>query len=344
VNKNIVKKSILYILISTISLIIIIPFLYLTTVSFSNTLEVNSYPKRLIPRFRETLVVEYNLDEEYYSISRKNASGSIETIYIVYDFEQTSKYLKDSLNLNVGKDKLKEDFLVAKETNEVIEVKYKKTIFNNYIKFFKVFSGSDKALFNSIKAALYTILISATFGGAIGYALARTKIKGKEAISMATLIVRMFPIVSISVPMAVLLIKYGMFDTMLGLAIIYSIPNIGLTAWITRSIFLSVNKELEEASLVFGANKRQTFIKITTPLVLPAFAASSMYAFITAWNDTAVALLLTDRNQTLALVIHKSMAGSSSSMHYAASGAILLILPALVFTFLLKDYINKLWG
>ena len=206
-----------------------------------------------------------------------------------------------------------------------------------------MFSGASAALMNSVKAAALTIVISMTLGGSIGYALARTKIKGKDAISLGSLVVRMFPAVSISVPMAILLVRFGMNDTMIGLAIVYSIPNIGLTAWITRSIFLSINRELEEASLVFGATKLQTFRKITFPLVLPAFAASSMYAFITAWNDTAVALLLTDSNETLALLLYKAI-GGTASLHYAASGAIILILPALLFTFILKNYINKMWG
>jgi len=53
--------------------------------------------------------------------------------------------------------------------------------------------------------------------------------------------------------------------------------------------------------------------------------------------------MITDENQTLALLIYKSI-GGSSSIHYSASGAIILILPALAFTFLLKNYISKIWG
>ena len=247
------------------------------------------------------------------------------------------------MNVSKTEGELEDDFSVARDTGEPVYLKYNKDLFNNFKKFFTVFDGATAALLNSIQAAALTILLSSTIGGSVGYALARTKIKVKDAISLGSLIVRMFPAVSISVPMAILLVRFGMFDTMIGLAIIYSIPNIGLTAWITRSIFLSVNPEFEEASLIFGATKLQTFRKITFPLVLPAFAASSMYAFITAWNDTAVSLLLTNNNETLALLIYKSI-GGSASIHYAASGAILLILPALVFTFLLKNYINKMWG
>ncbi len=337
-----VRRTLFYILIVGIIMTVLVPLSYLVTTTFSSTNEIRDFPKRMFPTLSTEVLVRWDSENQRYIIS-KTYNNKTEDLYESSNYDRISKYFSDYLNVNVSKEKIEEDFLPVKNTTNSIRVKYRKNFFNNYIKFFTVFPGADKALINSIKAALYTIVISLTFGGFIGYALARTAIKGKEAISIGSLIVRMFPVISISVPMAVLLIKYGMFDTMLGLAIVYSIPNIGLTAWITRSIFIGVNKELEEASLVFGATRFQTFVRITLPLIIPAFAAASMYAFITAWNDTAVSLLLTNQNQTLALLIYKSM-GGSSSIQYSTSGAIILILPALAFTFLLKNYINKIWG
>ena len=144
--------------------------------------------------------------------------------------------------------------------------------------------------------------------------------------------------------MAVMLIKMGLFDTLLGLAILYSVPNIALTAWITSSIFIGISRELEEASMIFGANSFQTFMRITLPMAFPALAASSMYAFLTAWNDTISALILTNENQTLALVVYKAIGTTSSGIQYAAAGSIILILPALVFTFIIRKYIGQMWG
>ncbi len=341
--RSIWKKTLFYIFIIFISLSVIIPLFYLQTISFSSSIEINDYPKKILPSFSHELLVDWDEEKEYYVLMRKNNIGKYEELYMSSKFDRISSYLETQLNVHKTIDELRQDFIIAFETNELVKLRYYKNFFNNYQKFFKVFAGADKALFNSIQAAIITILISMTIGSAVGYALARTSIKGKDGISLGSLVVRMFPMVSISVPMAILLVKYGLYDTMIGLAIVYSIPNIGLTAAITRSIFLGVNKEFEEASLVFGANKIQTFSKITVPLILPAFAASSMYAFITAWNDTAVSLLLTNRNETLALLIYKSI-GGASSIHYAASGAIVLIVPALAFTFLLKNYITQMWG
>lgn len=341
-NKSI-RRIIFYLLIVLISSIVIIPMTYLVNISLSSQLEVNDFPKPLFPRLGHDIKVEWDEEQSYYIISRKSFSGEYRELNYLTDFGEVSVYFRTYLNVVRTSEQYETDFTVAKDTGSPVYLHYNKSIFSNYTKFFSIFDGAGQALVNSITAAILTIVISMSIGGCVGYALARTTIKGKNAIGLGVLIVRMFPAISIAVPMAVLLIKFGMFDSMLGLAVIYSIPNIGLTAWITKSIFMSVDKEYEEASLVFGATKAQTFRKITMPLVLPAFAASSMFAFITAWNDTAISLLLTNNNQTLALLLYKNM-GGSASLHYATSGAIMLIIPALIFTFLTKDYINKMWG
>lgn len=340
---SIVKKTFFYMIIFTIMMTVVTPISYLSTISFSSTIETFDYPKQMLPSLSHELRVSWDDETSLYTLERKNNVNNYEALYISGRFDRISSYIENYLNVIKTEIELEEDFTMARTTGSPVELRYYKSIFRNYTKFFDVFSGAEDALINSIQAASITILISMSIGGTVGYALARTKIKGKDSIGVMSLIVRMFPVVSISVPLAILMIRYGLFDSMVGLAIVYSIPNIGLTAWITRSIFLSINKELEEASYVFGATKLQTFYSITLPLVLPAFAASSMYAFITAWNDTAVSLLLTDRNQTLALLIYKSV-GGTASMNYSAAGAVILILPALVFTFFIKDYINRIWG
>lgn len=132
-----------------------------------------------------------------------------------------------------------------------------------------------------------------------------------------------------------------------------------------------MQKDLKEAAYTFGAGKWriftditlpilkpsiitsvllrliaaiQTFMRITLPLAFPALAASSMYAFLTAWNDTISALILTDRNQTLALVVYKAIGTTTSGIQYAAAGSVILILPALVFTFIIRKYVSQMWG
>ena len=79
-------------------------------------------------------------------------------------------------------------------------------------------------------------------------------------------------------------------------------------------------------------------------MALPALAASSMYAFLTAWNDTISALILTNENPTLALAVYQAIGDNTTNLQYAAAGSIILIIPALVFTFVVRKYVNQMWG
>lgn len=336
-----IQKAVVSIILAGLVLVVTIPLLFFITVSFSNSVELSQFPKKLLPDFNVTVKVEptdtgefeifYDSGDGYASVITTKRANKLETHF-------TRQYA-----VTVSGEKLVEDFSKTL-TEGPMEFTYKKDTFFNFKQFFNIVPNAKAGLKNSILVSVYTILISLSIGSLAGYAMARYKFKFKEQINISLLIVRMFPIVGISIPMAVLLIRFGLFDSLLGLAILYSVPNIALTSWITSSIFIGINKELEEASMVFGANGFQTFMKITLPMAFPALAASSMYSFLTAWNDTISALILTNQNQTLALVVYKAIGTTSSGIQYAAAGSIVLIIPAMVFTFIIRRYIGEMWG
>lgn len=340
---SVVQKTVVGIILAGLAMFVLIPLLFFVTVSFSNSTELSQFPKNLLPSSTVTVYVEPTEDQKF-EIFYDNQDGSGYTSIITTNqASKLEKHFTRQYGVTVSGEKLVEDFSQTL-TEGGREFTYRKDTFYNFRQFFKIIPNAGAALKNSIIVSVYTILISLSLGSIAGYTIARFRFKGKEQINVALLIVRMFPTVGISIPMAVLLIRMGLYDTMFGLALLYSIPNIALTSWITSSIFIGINKELEEASLVFGGNAIQTFFKVTLPLAFPAMAASSMYSFLTAWNDTISALILTNQNQTLALVVYKAIGTTSSGIQYAAAGSIVLILPALVFTFIIRKYIGQMWG
>lgn len=340
---NAIQKAVVAVVLAGMVMIIVIPLLCFVTVSFSNATEMAQFPKNIFPTGTVEVYIEPEEDGKYtlyYDYKDGYGWTSIITSSKASAFE---KHFTRQYAVSITGEELLEDFARTREEGPMVFT-YKKDTFYNFKQFFKIVPNAAEALKNSIIVSLYTILISLTLGSLAGYAIARFNFAGKSQLNVGLLIVRMFPTVGISIPMAVMLIKMGMYDTMIGLALLYSIPNIALTSWITSSIFVGINKELEEASLVFGANSFQTFKNITLPMAFPAMAASSMYAFTTAWNDTISALILTSDNQTLALVVYKAIGTTSSGIQYAAAGSIVLILPALVFTFIIRKYIGQMWG
>ncbi len=341
-NNKILSKTVFYLVVTTIVLAILIPIFFFVSSSFYSGYEMYRFPKPMFPETKFEFKIDWDTEYNMYNLMiYEQSEDAYELLISSAKPKDFRRYLKRELSIVKEDEEIEADFAPAKDGP--IYLTYKKNMFYNYVTFFSITNKAEKAIVNSLMAAGWTILISLTIGSMAGYAMARYKFKGKERLSVSLLLVRMFPIVAVSIPMLVYLIKMGLNNTMIGLAVVYSVSNIALTAWITNSIFLGISVELEEASIVFGANKIQTFFKITLPLAVPGLIASSMYAFLTAWNDAITALILSGDNPTLSLVVYKAL-GSSGAMQLAAAGAVILFLPALIFTFIIKNYINQMWG
>jgi multiple sugar transport system permease protein len=217
-------------------------------------------------------------------------------------------------------------------------------LLHNYKKFFLITPEAGPAVIRSLQIAGLTIVISLAFGGMAGYAFARYIFAGKDLLRFSVLFVRMYPAIAIAVPMILILASMGFYDRPIGLALVYSIGNIGLTTWITASIFMGIPESLEEAAQVFGATRFQAFIKATLPLALPGLAAAAMYAFLGAWNETVAAIILTQFNPTFPVVVYQSLVGATGQVNLAAAGGIVMALPAVLFTYFIRRYIQQMWG
>lgn len=340
---SILQKTLISLILATMTLLVVLPLTFFFTVSLSSAIDMTEFPKRLFPKGTVTVYVEPTDDGKYelfYDYGKGEGYTSIITTAVASRLET---HFQRQYSVSISGEQLLQDFSSTRREGPK-EFTYRKDPLYNFKQFFRIIPNARTALKNSLVVSLYTILISLLLGSMAGYVMARYTFKGKDQLKVSLLVVRMFPTVGISIPMAVMLIRMGLYDTMIGLALLFSVPNIALTSWITSSIFVGINKELEEASWVFGANRIQTFLHITLPLAFPAMAASSMYSFLTAWNDTISALILTNKNQTLALVVYKAIGTTSSGIQYAAAGSIVLIVPALVFTFIIRKYISEMWG
>ena len=225
-----------------------------------------------------------------------------------------------------------------------VEFTVSKNLFENYLMFFRVTNDALPALVRSIEVALLTIAISLSIGGLAGYAFARYYFKGKNLLKLSVLFVRMFPGVSIAMPMVIILARMGFYDKPLGLSLVYSVGQIGMTTWITASIFMGIPVELEEAAQIFGCSRWGAFFHVTLPLALPGLAASAMYAFIGSWSETAQAVILTQFNPTFPVVVYQTLVGAKGLVNLVAAGGVTMAVPAIVFTLIIRRYILQMWG
>jgi multiple sugar transport system permease protein len=261
------------------------------------------------------------------------------------DLDKMRVYIQSILGTKITNEEIKAQIARLEASGEeAVYFTQPRDLLYNYETFFRVTRDAVPALMRSIQIALVTILISLSIGGMAGYAFARYLFKGRDALKFSVLFVRMFPGVAIAIPMVLILANMGLYDQPMGLALIYSVGAIGLTVWITASIFLGIPVSMEEAAQVFGATKLQAFMRITLPLAFPGLAAAAMYAFLGAWNETVAAIILTQFNPTFSVVVYQTLLGATGQVNLAAAGGIAMAIPAVFFTFFIRKYINQMWG
>lgn len=145
---------------------------------------------------------------------------------------------------------------------------------------------------NSAIVALGTVLIGAVFALLSATAVARFNFKGRKGLLISLLIVQMLPAEAMLIPLFLNVQRLGLYNQLLGLIVI----QVGLTLpfgiWMLRTFVAAVPKALEEAAWIDGATRMTTFWKVLFPLVAPGLVATSIFSFITAWNDLTFALIL----------------------------------------------------
>ncbi|TBR38469.1 carbohydrate ABC transporter permease [Marinomonas agarivorans] len=208
--------------------------------------------------------------------------------------------------------------------------------------FFMNYYGVLAALKNSLVAAAFTMIISIGLGTPAGYALARFDFWGKEAFRMIILLTRAFPMPLLALPLAVIFIQVGLDDTLFGLSLVHASLALPFAVLITASLFLGIPVELEEAAWVLGCNRWQAFYKVVMPLALPGLTASAVFAFVISWNEVFAAAVLTINNQTLTAFLVQSLSASPAEVKFA--GGLILILPALLFLYVVRKYLFSMWG
>jgi multiple sugar transport system permease protein len=210
------------------------------------------------------------------------------------------------------------------------------------LSFFFGFDGVAEALWNSIRVAAVTMVLSIGIGAPAGYALSRFDFPGKEAFRFLVVMTRAFPLPLLALPLAVMFIRTGLDDTILGLALVHTTLALPFAVLITFSLFSGIPVELEEAAWTLGCTRLTAFTKVILPLAAPGIAASAVFAFVISWNEVFAAAVLTIENRTLTAFLMQSL--DYSPLHLKFAGAAALVLPALIFIFAVRKYLFAMWG
>src|SRR6266536_2206949 len=208
--------------------------------------------------------------------------------------------------------------------------------------FFARSSGVLGALGTSVIVAVITLAISTALGAPAGYALARYAFRGRAAYRLAILSTRAFPIVILAIPLAVTCITWGIFDTLLGVALMHTALALPFTVLVTSSIFVTVPKELEEAARTLGCTAVGAFVRVVLPMALPGLAAAGTFTWELSWNEVFAATILTLDHPTLPALVVNTLQGASLPYRFAA--AWFMLAPALAGIFPIRRYLLGLWS
>ncbi|SDR01244.1 carbohydrate ABC transporter permease [Thermostaphylospora chromogena] len=193
-------------------------------------------------------------------------------------------------------------------------------------------------LLNSAIVALGTVLIGSVFALLAATAVARFRFRFRTSFLILLLIVQMVPAEALLIPLFLMVRRLGMYDQLIGLIVV----NVGLTlpfsVWMLRTFVAAVPKDLEEAAWIDGASRFTTFWRVLFPLVAPGLVATSIFSFITAWNEFVFALTLLDdpAKYTMPRALSFFIGQRSTDWGGIMAASTLMTIPVLVFFLLVQ--------
>jgi len=192
---------------------------------------------------------------------------------------------------------------------------------------------------NSLIVVLVTVAISVALAFLAAIALARYGFTGRKLFVVLVIGIQMLPQAGLIIPLYVVLARYHQVNALSGLIVTYMTFVLPFCVWTLRGFLLGIPKELEESAMVDGSTRLGVFVKILLPLMGPGLVATSVFAFITTWNEYIFArVLLNDQSRQTVTVWLSYFLGSSRHTDWGAlmAASTLTAIPVVIFFLLVQ--------
>jgi N,N'-diacetylchitobiose transport system permease protein len=192
------------------------------------------------------------------------------------------------------------------------------------------------ALGMSVVVAFLTVGACLVFALLAALAISRFRFRGRKSFVIAVLLVQMLPAEGLFIAQYKLMSSLGLINTVLGVSIIYTAAVVPFTIWMLRGFLAGNPADLEETAMVVGLSRTQAFRRITFPQLAPGLVAAGVYAFLQAWNEFTVALVVLQdtSTQTLPLWLRgfiQASATKETDWGQVMAASTLVALPVIVF-------------
>jgi multiple sugar transport system permease protein len=206
---------------------------------------------------------------------------------------------------------------------------------------------SRRTILDSIVVSIGSTTITMLVAVFAAYALSRMVFKGRETYLNWVLGQRFMPPIAILIPLVTIYKAAGLRDTdniymgYLGLMLIYALMNLPIAVLLMKSFFDDIPKEIDEAAMIDGATRIQTFRRIVLPMVRGGVAASAVLCFIFAWTEFLLSLFLTTEIRTVPVKIQTFVTSTGNEWGFIAALGTAAIVPSFVFILLVQRHLVR---
>ena len=196
---------------------------------------------------------------------------------------------------------------------------------------------------NSLIIVSVTVALSMVLAFLAAIALAKFRFTGRSLFIVLIIGIQMLPQAGLIIPLYVVLARYHQVNALSGVIVTYMTFVLPFSVWVLRGFLLGIPKELEEAAMVDGSSRLGSFTRILLPLVAPGLVATSVFAFITTWNEYIFArVLLNDQAKQTATVWLSYFTGTSRNTDWGGlmAGSTLIAVPVIVFFLIVQRKIG----
>ncbi len=202
------------------------------------------------------------------------------------------------------------------------------------------------ALQMSLAITLLTVAVALLFAFLGALAISRFKFRGRTSFVLALLFIQMLPAEGLFIAQYKLMSGVGLLNNVIGVSLLYIAAVIPFTIWMLRGFVAGIPADLEEAAMVDGCTRRQAFFRVTFPLLAPGLVASGVYAFLQAWNEFTVALVILQKEDAMTLPLWLrtfilQSANRATDWGQVMASSTLVAIPVIIFFLLVQGRLTS---
>jgi multiple sugar transport system permease protein len=200
---------------------------------------------------------------------------------------------------------------------------------------------SRQTIIDSVVVAVGSTVLTVFIGILAAYALSRLTFRGRQGFLNWVLSQRFMPPIAIIVPVVFMFKFMSLNDSRLGLILVHSVINLPIAVLLLKSFFDDVPKDVDEAAMIDGATRFQTFRRIVLPMVKGGIAATAVLCFIFSWTEFLLSLFLTNSIRTLPVKISTFVTSTGSEWGFISALGTSAIVPSFIFILLVQKQLVR---